>query len=592
MTMNELERLRTSGSSPFRPSQFLLRVAAVASLIAVLILGLSAVAHRQPQRDAGPERSIGHDDEHRLAANELFVERADPVIIEAAEPSGGIAGQCPQQTVAYTQHQFTSGPFVAKAGFVETEIAAVSYTIDPSHFPIRIDRVDGLFGTENPQAQITTHWSLLVWQGDPNTGTLVYEINSDGTNPPHMVLSPPNNGIYLQAMVDPGDPEQIIVPNDGSNKFSVGFRIDQHNIPATATCVCVPGCPQCGILPAVCCPPNPGFNIFPTTDTNGLSQPSRNWVWARDCPGATGFCSPIGGWITLGNAKVSGDWIIRALYSPSGCAPLTGACCRPTLPCLDGLTQQECAAQGGTYQGDQTTCGSITCPEPTSTCCLPNGTCIASQTQTQCAAQGGTLLATPMICQTQTCRGACCVPSTGNCVFTTQNNCAAANGIFQGFGVACGNIVCFPVGGCCLPDGTCVDNQSPEECSAQGGTFQGHQVACNGVKCPVPEGACCLGTSCLSQLTQEDCEIGFGGTWVGPGTQCGAGTCEAQPCPGNTNGDGAVDVGDLLAVINGWGPCPPPPAACPADVAPPPNGDDQVNVSDLLAVINGWGPCP
>jgi hypothetical protein len=46
-----------------------------------------------------------------------------------------------------------------------------------------------------------------------------------------------------------------------------------------------------------------------------------------------------------------------------------------------------------------------------------------------------------------------------------------------------------------------------------------------------------------------------------------------------------VDVDDLLAVINAWGPCPAPPAPCPADV----NGDGTVNIDDLLGVINHWG---
>src|SRR5688572_24131634 len=31
---------------------------------------------------------------------------------------------------------------------------------------------------------------------------------------------------------------------------------------------------------------------------------------------------------------------------------------------------------------------------------------------------------------------------------------------------------------------------------------------------------------------------------------------------------------------------------CPADIAPSPNGDGVVNVSDLLAIIAAWGPCP
>ncbi len=59
------------------------------------------------------------------------------------------------------------------------------------------------------------------------------------------------------------------------------------------------------------------------------------------------------------------------------------------------------------------------------------------------------------------------------------------------------------------------------------------------------------------------------------------------PCPADTNGDHVVNVADLLAVINNWGPC----VACPADVSPP-GGDGQINVSDLLAVIAGWGACP
>lgn len=56
-----------------------------------------------------------------------------------------------------------------------------------------------------------------------------------------------------------------------------------------------------------------------------------------------------------------------------------------------------------------------------------------------------------------------------------------------------------------------------------------------------------------------------------------------------TGGDGTVNVSDLLAVINGWGPCA---APCPPSCAADTNNDCDVNVSDLLAVINFWGPCP
>jgi len=55
------------------------------------------------------------------------------------------------------------------------------------------------------------------------------------------------------------------------------------------------------------------------------------------------------------------------------------------------------------------------------------------------------------------------------------------------------------------------------------------------------------------------------------------------------NCDGHVNVDDLLAVINDWGPCPPS-GGCAADVAPAGiAGDGTVNVDDLLVVINNWG---
>jgi len=50
--------------------------------------------------------------------------------------------------------------------------------------------------------------------------------------------------------------------------------------------------------------------------------------------------------------------------------------------------------------------------------------------------------------------------------------------------------------------------------------------------------------------------------------------------PGNVDGDDAVGVSDLLAVLNAWGPC----AQCAADT----NGDGIVNETDLLTVIADW----
>lgn len=64
------------------------------------------------------------------------------------------------------------------------------------------------------------------------------------------------------------------------------------------------------------------------------------------------------------------------------------------------------------------------------------------------------------------------------------------------------------------------------------------------------------------------------------------------PCPADIaplpNGDGAVNVFDLLALIGVWGACPPPCPPCYGDLS----GDCVVNVLDLLALITAWGLCP
>ncbi len=52
----------------------------------------------------------------------------------------------------------------------------------------------------------------------------------------------------------------------------------------------------------------------------------------------------------------------------------TGACCFTTGSCAD-LTQDDCLAVVGSFQGDGTDCASIGCPQP-GACCLPDDTCI------------------------------------------------------------------------------------------------------------------------------------------------------------------------------------------------------------------------
>ena len=58
--------------------------------------------------------------------------------------------------------------------------------------------------------------------------------------------------------------------------------------------------------------------------------------------------------------------------------------------------------------------------------------------------------------------------------------------------------------------------------------------------------------------------------------------CDEVPCPADANGDGSVDVTDILMVISDWGM-----SNSPADV----NVDGVVDVSDILQMISAWGLC-
>ena len=58
-----------------------------------------------------------------------------------------------------------------------------------------------------------------------------------------------------------------------------------------------------------------------------------------------------------------------------------------------------------------------------------------------------------------------------------------------------------------------------------------------------------------------------------------------EPVVGDLDGNGVVDTTDFLALLAAWGPCPDPPAECPADL----DGDGGVGVTDLLTLLSNWG---
>ncbi|MDP7008299.1 MAG: hypothetical protein QGI78_01870 [Phycisphaerales bacterium] len=433
-------------------------------------------------------------------------------------------GTCPQTPVTRTDSDFGVGQYVLQAGFAQGESLAATYDVPADEFPIRVDLAEVLFATSNTNVQTTTHWSVYIWDGTPTNGFLVAQFSSDNIILPHLVMPPGTTGTIISVSVDPEDPEQIYIYNDsGQNKFTVAFGIDQHNNPGN---------------PCTSSPPT-NSNAFPTTDTSGLQFPDDNWIDAVSGP----WCVCGTGWFTFQDfpsiCTPSGDWVLRAAYTSVNCTIEPVACCVGT-ECFD-LTPTDCEALGGLAQNPETTCATYVCGAG---------------------------------------EGACCIEATGACVEFDVNTCLTVGGIHMGEGTSCAETTCFPEGACCLHDGNCIGPISPEDCVAVAGSFQGDATTCASVSCPQPLGACCGDDWCLD-LTEDDCSAVVG-TWEGMDSHCDDTNVCGAACAEDINGDGVIDVNDLLEIVGGWGSHDPD-----LDV----DGNGVVNTDDLLAVIAAWGVC-
>ena len=304
---------------------------------------------------------------------------------------GGLAGSCDPQVSSHTDADFGGGAFVVQAGFAQQEMAACSYTIPADSFPIKIDLAEMVFATSNSTMTTTTEWSIIFYEGTPRDGSAAFTFSSDGAILPHIQIPAGTNGVNLQVSVDPGDPEQIILQNNGSNTFSVAFRIDQHNQQTSNPCVSAP--------PSCC-------NAFPTTDVGGLNASSENWIWALDCGvfGCPEGWNRFSEWPSL--CRPSGDWVMRATWTATNCNA-TGACCLVNGACVDDVSESDCVGINGMWAGLGSECDSTSCEPPSED--VP-----------------------------------CCFASTGGCVEMSLDNCLAAGGVAGPEGVSCSLHTCLP----------------------------------------------------------------------------------------------------------------------------------------------------
>jgi hypothetical protein len=558
------------------------RVAAWAAGSALLV-AFAASAIPLPKGERGEARKgkpsdrvaalgVGRDESGIDTCRSQPIVVMTPVDVMVATPpgqsdgGGGVAGTCPQEVSTWTNASFEGGQYIVQAGFAEGEMAAASFILSPDQFPLRIDSTEMIFATSNATVTTTTKWSVLVFEGTPANGQVIFSASSDGKIIPNLVMPPGTNGTNIFFQIDPGDPDQIIVQNNGSNTFSVAYRIDEHNNQVSNPCFV---------------PPPSTSNAFPCTDVGGLAAPSGNWLFAIDC-------GPFGcpeGWNTFAQlpqiCRPSGDWVLRVNWTSIICQT-EGACCLPGNNC-EFLTPENCLASGGTYLGDNVPCGIGACSAPTGACCFGAGGC-QILTQAQCSQQGGQYLGNNTSCggcASQTV--ACCFASTGGCLNLPAATCVAAGGVPGAPGSNCTGYICFPTGACCLPTGQCIGPVSPESCAAQGGSFQGNNTTCAGTSCPQPTGGCCFPNGFCLQLTEAECAT-VGATWKGFGTNCSDANGNGLPdaCEGNPadlNGDGNVNASDLAILLSAWGQ-----AGGAADI----NDDGVVNASDLSILLSAW----
>ncbi len=110
------------------------------------------------------------------------------------------------------------------------------------------------------------------------------------------------------------------------------------------------------------------------------------------------------------------------------------------------------------------------------------------------------------------------------------------------------------LGACCGGDACWEMDYS--DCLDGGGVFHGEDIVCEMVECyGLNSGACCLGSLCLVTANEDAC-LDAEGEFQGIQVFCADEIVECIGCPADLNGDGSVEVLDIIELISAWGACP------------------------------------
>ena len=212
----------------------------------------------------------------------------------------------------------------------------------------------------------------------------------------------------------------------------------------------------------------------------------------------------------------------------------TGACCVGTT-CVT-IPEANCDAGGGDYQGDFVACTSELCYPPPANDDCNTATSISSGTSSY---------------------------STDYSTDSANSDCGIVRDVWMSYTADCNGTMIITIQGDFFDEVSAVYAGCP--------TGVGETLACDASSYLIP---CSNGTQYLIRVGSADAnDTGSGSININciPGTTC----------DGDCNGDGEVNVDDILDMLGQFG------TAGDCDT----NGDGIIDVNDLLAQIANWGSC-
>lgn len=138
---------------------------------------------------------------------------------------------------------------------------------------------------------------------------------------------------------------------------------------------------DCTDTPGACCVPNgscvPNLTLSQCQQQGGLWKGPNSTCTSSTCNQACCF-QPSGCVdLSLANCNGAGGFPqgLGTTCATTICFP-NGACCRPDGTCVNGTSPSECENMGGVWQGNNSLCQNVSCPQPSAACCLSNNFCL------------------------------------------------------------------------------------------------------------------------------------------------------------------------------------------------------------------------